>query len=85
MTQTKVQFSPRTDYVTWNGPDPDLRQGPSKTSAKGANGDLRNSKAGLAKGPNPELRKGSQNPAKGSTYQQQMKPVDEAAANTRGR
>jgi hypothetical protein len=80
----------RTDYVTWNGPDPDLRHGPSKTSARGANGDLLKDKTGhargpgLARGPNPELRKGSQNSPKGSIYQQ-IKPAESAANGTRGR
>ena len=48
-----ICFPTRTDYVTWNGPDPDLRQGPSKTSAKGANGELLKGKVSLAKGANP--------------------------------
>ena len=39
--------------MTWNGPDPDLRQGPGKTCAKGANGELLNGKVALARGPNP--------------------------------
>ena len=74
-----------TDYITWNGPDPDLRHGPSRTNARGANGDLVKNKGALAKGPNPELRKGSQNAAKGSIYQQ-LKPAEETSSgNSRGR
>ena len=45
------------DNVTWNGPDPDLRKGPSKL-AKGANTDLKKTKPSLAKGPNAENYKG---------------------------
>jgi hypothetical protein len=54
-----------TDYVTWNGPDPDLRKGPSKL-AKGANTDLKKTKPSLAKGPNSENYKGPRSLAIGS-------------------
>ena len=55
----------RTDYVTWNGPDPDLRKGPSKL-AKGANSDLKKTKPSLARGPNAENYKGPRSLAIGS-------------------
>merc|ERR1711988_1454637 len=54
-----------TDYVTWNGPDPDLRKGPSKL-AKGANSDLKKTKPSLARGPNAENYKGPRSLAIGS-------------------
>jgi len=58
-----------TDYVTWNGPDPELRNGPSKGNARGPNTDLRRGPSGSAKGPNLSLRKGpAKNAANGSIY-----------------
>jgi len=58
-----------TDYVTWNGPDPELRQGPSKSNARGPNASLRRGPSGAAKGPNLSLRNGpTKNLAKGSIY-----------------
>ncbi len=60
----------RTDYVTWNGPDPDLRSGTARALAKGPNRDLRRGNSGVAKGPNASLRKGPSGSAKGSIYSQ---------------
>ena len=57
------------DNVTWNGPDPDLRKGPSKL-AKGANTDFKKAKHSLAKGPNAENYKGPQSLAIGSILAQ---------------
>ncbi len=65
-----------TDYVTWNGPDPTLRHGPDKASARGPNPSLRKGPKGAsinngegAKGPNPTLRKGpNPNLVKGSVF-----------------
>lgn len=58
-----------TDYVTWNGPDPELRQGPSQSNARGPNTSLSKGPSGGAKGPNLSLRKGpTQNMAHGSIY-----------------
>jgi hypothetical protein len=48
----------RTDYVTWNGPNPGLRKGPSTALAKGPSSSLAKGPAGLAKG-----SKGAMGPA----------------------
>jgi len=67
-----------TDYVTWNGPDPDIKRGPSNLD-KGPNPDntctstTRQSLAKgsrLAKGPNPDKKKGPQGLAMGSIFLQ---------------
>ncbi len=71
-----IFFLSSTDYVTWNGPDPDLRRG-SKSCAKGPNPALRRGPAsganggagGLARGADPSLRRGpAAGRAKGSMY-----------------
>ena len=55
--------------MTWNGPDPELRQGTNRSHAKGPNAALRNGPAGSAKGPNQSLRRGPvQGMANGSVY-----------------
>jgi len=61
-----------TDYVTWNGPDPDIRKGPSTKLAKGPNPNLSKSKGlrTLAKGPNGENHKGPRGLAMGSIFSQ---------------
>lgn len=48
----------RTDYVTWNGPDPDLRKGTNQGMVKGPNASLRKGSSNLAVGANLALRKG---------------------------
>lgn len=48
----------RTDYVTWNGPDPELRSGANKSIARGPNPALRSGTSGSANGPNRSLCKG---------------------------
>jgi hypothetical protein len=62
----------RTDYVTWNGPDPDIRKGPSQTAAKGPNVDVKKSSPvrSNAKGANPENRKGPSGTTTGSLHLQ---------------
>ena len=64
-------ISIRTDYVTWNGPDPDIRKGPTKL-AKGPNPNISKSKGSrsLAKGPNGENHKGPRGLAMGSIFSQ---------------
>ena len=55
--------------MTWNGPDPDLRNGPNRSHAAGPNVSLRRGPTCAAKGPNSELRKGAgQGVANGSMY-----------------
>lgn len=56
----------RTDYVTWNGPDPDIRKGPSKL----AKGPSNKNKLGgsIAKGPNSSNHKGPKGLAVGSIF-----------------
>ena len=58
----------RTDYVTWNGPNPELRKGANRSVAKGPNPELLNGPSGGAKGPSSANRKGPQGLAKGSIY-----------------
>ena len=68
-----------TDYVTWNGPDPDIRKGPSNL-AKGPNAKLltkgpnvkstRTFGSSLARGPNPDNCKGPRGLATGSIFMQ---------------
>ena len=60
----KLHF--RTDYVTWNGPDPDIRKGPSKL----AKGPSNKNKLGgsIAKGPNSSNQKGPKGLAVGSIF-----------------
>lgn len=83
-----------TDYVTWNGPDPDLRRGTNRCLAKGPNAQLRRGASGgargsrvvgssrIARGPNPNLRKGpAVGAAKGSIYAQVQRDEE---ASTRG-
>lgn len=83
-----------TDYVTWNGPDPDLRRGTNRSLAKGPNAQLRRGASGgangsrvvgssrIARGPNPNLRKGpAAGAAKGSIYAQARRDEE---ASTRG-
>ena len=67
----------RTDYVTWNGPDPDLRKGPSKL-AKGPNYDIKKTKVtgNLAKGPNVDNYKGPRGLAMGSIFAQKKTSAD---------
>ena len=87
-------FFCRTDYVTWNGPDPDLRRGTNRSLAKGPNAQLRRGASGgangsrvvgssrIARGPNPNLRKGpAAGAAKGSIYAQARRDEE---ASTRG-
>ena len=87
-------FFYRTDYVTWNGPDPDLRRGTNRSLAKGPNAQLRRGASGgangsrvvgssrIARGPNPNLRKGpAAGAAKGSIYAQARRDEE---ASTRG-
>eukprot|EP00094_Tigriopus_californicus_P000860 TCALIF_00830-PA protein Name:"Similar to BAG3 BAG family molecular chaperone regulator 3 (Homo sapiens)" AED:0.06 eAED:0.06 QI:112/0.77/0.7/1/0.88/0.9/10/0/641 len=58
-----------TDYITWNGPNPDIRQGSGNTCAKGPNAKLRKGGGSGSKGPNLSLRKGPMTTlAKGSMY-----------------
>merc|ERR1711872_622121 len=57
-----------TDYVTWNGPNPELRNGANRSVAKGPNPDLHKGPSGGAKGPSSANRKGPQGLAKGSIY-----------------
>ena len=57
-----------TDYVTWNGPDPDLRKGNNKQIARGPNPNLRSGPRTGAKGPNLAIRRGPAGIAKGSIY-----------------
>ena len=78
----------RTDYVTWNGPDPDLRRGTDRALARGPNAQLRRGASGgasgsrIARGPNPSLRKGAAvGAAKGSIYSQVQRAEE---ASTRG-
>ena len=54
----KTLYLCSTDYVTWNGPDLELRKGPNKSMARGPNLSLRAGPGGLANGPNPALRRG---------------------------
>ena len=57
--------------MTWNGPDPGLRRGPSKDVAKGPvrNQRVLQDRNESAKGPNPSIRKGPKHGlAKGSMY-----------------
>ncbi|KAL0280284.1 UNVERIFIED_CONTAM: hypothetical protein PYX00_001624 [Menopon gallinae] len=59
------------DYMTWNGPNPELRLGHDKSLAKGANKSILSEKRFSAKGANKELRKGPLSGlAKGSIYSQ---------------
>lgn len=68
-TSNTINFTlppfPRTDYVTWNGPNPALRKGPSSSLAKGPSSSLAKGPAGLAKGPNAGNARGPQGLAKG--------------------
>lgn len=63
-----------TDYVTWNGPDPDIRKGPSESLAKGprkSKGPTGLSMGGsLARGPDPSNQKGPAGLATGSLLSQ---------------
>lgn len=57
--------------MTWNGPNPELRQGHDKSMAKGPNKNILSEKRFTAKGPNKDLRKGPMiGLAKGSIYSQ---------------
>ena len=61
---------PRTDYVTWNGPNAALRKGAGTSVAKGPNPANVRGPAGraAAAGPDPANRRGPQGLAKGSIY-----------------
>uniref|UniRef100_A0A182NIT2 WW domain-containing protein n=1 Tax=Anopheles dirus TaxID=7168 RepID=A0A182NIT2_9DIPT len=64
-----------TDYVTWNGANPDLAKGSQKT-ASGPDRAIRTERTYKAHGPNGELCKGPVGAlAKGSMYSQLMKDV----------
>uniref|UniRef100_A0A182QQJ4 WW domain-containing protein n=1 Tax=Anopheles farauti TaxID=69004 RepID=A0A182QQJ4_9DIPT len=64
-----------TDYVTWNGANPDLAKG-SQKMASGADRAIRTERTYKAHGPNGELCKGPVGAlAKGSMYSQLMKDV----------
>lgn len=54
-----------TDYVTWNGPNPNLRKGTNASLAKGPCSSLAQGPRGLANGPNRANAKGPQGLAKG--------------------
>jgi hypothetical protein len=59
------------DYVTWNGPNCELRMGSRKSLAKGPNLSLREERICIAKGPNKDLYHGPvKGLAKGSIYAQ---------------
>ena len=58
----------RTDYVTWNGPNPELKKGANRSGAKGPNPEFHKGPSGGAKGPSSANRKGPQGLAKGSIY-----------------
>lgn len=70
-----------TDYVTWNGPDPDIRKGPGN-GAKGAQKSLlcKGATGSCAKGPNPGNHKG---PQIGSIFLQRK--AAQESSNTRTR
>ena len=72
----------RTDYVTWNGPDPDIRKGPSN-KAKGPNSELAKQHTGIAKGPNPENNRGPKGLATGSLFMQKKTATDASTSRTR--
>lgn len=64
-------FIHRPDYMTWNGPNPELRLGHDKSLAKGSNKSILAEKRFSAKGANKDLRKGPLSGlAKGSIYSQ---------------
>merc|ERR1719219_478304 len=49
-----------TDYVEWNGPNPNLRSGQDKKLSKGPNLQLQKGPQGKSIGANPANRKGPQ-------------------------
>ncbi|XP_037040382.1 uncharacterized protein LOC119077316 isoform X2 [Bradysia coprophila] len=68
------------DYITWNGPNPDLCAG-TRNLAIGSDPSLRTARTVVANGPNHDLYTGSKGLAKGSIYSQINRPMANVKCN----
>lgn len=68
------------DYITWNGPNPDLCAG-TRNLAIGPDASLRTGRTVVANGPNHDLYNGSKGLAKGSIYSQMNRPMANVKCN----
>lgn len=62
-----------SDYLTWNGANPDLNKG-RKNTIRGSDNSLLSERNYVPRGANKELCKGSSSLAKGSMYSQLNRP-----------
>lgn len=78
--KSKTFIFSSVDYITWNGPNPDLCTG-TRNLAIGSDSSLRTGRTVVTNGPNHELYTGSKGLAKGSIYSQMNRQMANVKCN----